>query len=278
MKKRLFTSKIKSILIAAVTLAILTTVVVAISGSTTVGENVVGTLLQPFRSAVSAIDRQALRFYDYIFSYEALKAENDALKQQILDMEADVRTAQELERENLRYEQLLGIKDEHEDYVLQPAYIISWDASSYRSSFNINKGTNHGITVGMCAITESGQVVGLITDAGVNWATVTTILDNGLEISASIAASGYTGVVQGTYQSENTRMLRMNYLTSDAIIKNGDQVVTTGSTQYPKGLLLGHITNVSMDETGVAKYAALQASCALDDLEQIFVITDYENE
>ncbi|MBQ5657390.1 MAG: rod shape-determining protein MreC [Bacteroidaceae bacterium] len=200
------------------------------------------------------------------------------LKQQILDMEADVRTAQELERENQRYEQLLGIKDEHEDYVLQPAYIISWDASSYRSSFTIGKGTNHGLQAGMIAITENGQVVGLITDIGVNWATITTILDNGLEISASIAASGYTGVVQGTYQSENTRMLRMNYLTSEAIIKNGDQVVTTGSTQYPKGLLLGHITNVSMDETGVAKYAALQASCALDDLEQIFVITDYENE
>ena len=128
----------------------------------------------------------------------------------------------------------------------------------------------------MCAITENGQVVGLITDVGVNWATVTTILDNGLEISAAVASSGYTGVVQGTYQSEDTRLLRMNYLTKDAVLKNGDQVVTTGSTLYPKGLLLGYIINASQDETGVAKYAALEASCNLDDLEQVFVITDYE--
>ena len=128
----------------------------------------------------------------------------------------------------------------------------------------------------MCAITENGQVVGLISDVGSNWATITTILDNGLEISASIASSGYTGVVQGTYQSEDTRLLRMNYLTHEAIIKNGDQVVTTGSLLYPRGLLLGKITNVSLDETGVAKFASLEASCNLEDLEQIYIITEYE--
>jgi len=69
----------------------------------------------------------------------------------------------------------------------------------------------------------------------------------------------------------------MNYLTNEAIIKNGDQVVTTGSTLYPKGLLLGKITNVSLDETGVAKFASLEASCSLEDLEQVFVITEYGN-
>ena len=52
-------------------------------------------------------------------------------------------------------------------------------------------------------------------------------------------------------------------------------MVTTGSTLYPRGLLLGYVTNVSLDETGVAKYAALEASCNLDGLEQVFVITDY---
>ena len=276
MKKKLFTSKIKTILVAAVALAIVTTVVVALSGGTTAGENIMSSLLQPLRSGVAAIDRQALKIYNYIFSYEALAAENAALKAEILEMEEDVRTAQELQRENRRLQQLLELKDQHEDYALEPAYIISWDASSWRSSFTIGKGTNKGLEAGMCAITENGQVIGLITDVGANWATVTTILDNGLEISASIASSGYTGVVQGTYQSEDTRLLRMNYLTHEAIIKNGDQVVTTGSTLYPKGLLLGKITNVSLDETGVAKFAALEASCSLEDLEQVFIITEYE--
>ena len=276
MKKKLFTSKIKTLLIVAVALAIITTVAVAVSGGTTLPENVVGTVLQPLRSGVAAIDRGALRLYNYIFSYESLQAENAALKAQIAQMDEDVRAAQELQRENLRYRQLLEIKEAHEDYQFTPAYLIAWDSSSWRSAFTIGKGTNHGIEIGMAVISENQQMIGLITDVGANWATVTTILDNGLEVSASIASSGYTGVVQGTYESETTQILRMNYLTTDAQLKNGDQVVTTGSTLYPKGLMLGKITNVSLDETGVAKFAALKASCDLDDLEQVFIITEFE--
>ena len=276
MKKKLFTSKIKTLLIVAVALAIITTVAVAISGGTTLPENVVGSVLQPLRSGVAAIDRGALRLYNYIFSYESLQAENAALKAQIAQMDEDVRAAQELQRENLRYRQLLEIKESHEDYQFTPAYLIAWDSSSWRSAFTIGKGTNHGIEIGMAAISENQQMIGLVTDVGTNWATVTTILDNSLEVSASIASSGYTGVVQGTYESETTQILRMNYLTTDAQLKNGDQVVTTGSTLYPKGLMLGKITNVSLDETGVAKFAALKASCDLDDLEQVFIITEFE--
>ena len=75
MKKKLFTSKIKTLLVAAVALAIVTTVIAAVAGGTTLGENVVGTLLQPLRSGVAAIDRQATRIYNYIFSYEALEGD-----------------------------------------------------------------------------------------------------------------------------------------------------------------------------------------------------------
>lgn len=277
MKKKLFTSKVKALLTAAVALAVIVTVVAAVSAGTSPGKNVTGSILTPFRSALASVDRQAVRFYNYIFSFEALQAENEALKAQIAQMEEDVRTAQALQRENSRYQQLLEFHDEHEDYIFEPAYIIAWDSSSYRSTFTIGKGSNSGLAAGMCAVTENEQVVGLVTEVGANWARITTILDSNLEISASIAASGYTGVVQGTYQSEDTRLLRMNYLGTDAVLKNGDQVVTTGSTLYPRGLLLGHVTNVSSDEAGVAKYAALEASCDLEGLEQIFVITDYDN-
>ena len=108
-----------------------------------------------------------------------------------------------------------------------------------------------------------------------NWATVTTVLDTSLEISASVASAGYTGVVQGAYTTNAPGKLRMNYLPSDAVLRNNDQVVTTGSTLYPRGLLLGYITNASLDETGVAKYATLEPSCDLSKLEQIAIITEY---
>ncbi|MBQ1264716.1 MAG: rod shape-determining protein MreC [Oscillospiraceae bacterium] len=278
MKRKFWTTKVKTILIAAVVIAIVLTAATAVSNGTPFLNNVVTTLLTPLRSGVAAVDRQAERYYNYLFSYEALQAENESLERQILGMQEQIRDAETYQRENERLRTLLHLAEEHEDYVFVSAYIISWNASNYRSTFTVAKGTNAGLEEGMCAVTENGQVVGLVTEVGANWATVTTILDSSLEISASVASSGYTGVVQGTYLSSGESILRMNYLPTDAVLKNSDQIVTTGSTLYPRGLLLGYLTNVGLDETGVAKYATLDPSCNLDDLEQIFIITEYENQ
>ena len=57
-----------------------------------------------------------------------------------------------------------------------------------------------------------------------------------------------------------------------------DDIVTTGSTVYPKGLILGYVEDAGFDETGVAKYAMLRPAADLEDLEQVFVITDYVSE
>ena len=278
LKRKFWSTKVKTILILALILAVLATVIGAVVSGTPFFSNVVGTILSPIRSGIAAIDRQAEQYYNYLFSYESLQARNAELEKRILEMQEDVRNAAALQRENEQLRLLLDLVDEHEDYSLVSAYIISWNASNYRSAFTIGKGTNSGLEAGMCAITENGQVIGLVTEVGANWATITTVQDSSLEISASIASSGYTGVVLGTYLADGSSVLRMNYLPTDAILKNHDQVVTTGSTLYPRGLLLGYLTNVGLDETGVAKYATLEASCDFAGLEQIFIITEFSNQ
>ncbi len=275
MKKKFWTGRLKTILIVALIIAICAAVTLAITNGTSAIENVVGTILSPIRAGVASIDRLAERYYNYMFRYETLEAENAEMEKQILAMQEDIRDAEQLQRENEWLKALLKLSEEHEDYKFLTSYIISWDSSDYKSAFTIGKGTNAGLEEGMCAVTENGQVVGLVTKVGTNWATVTTIMDSSLEISASVASSGYTGVVQGTFLEDGTEILRMNYLLTDAIVKNNDQVVTTGSTLYPRGLLLGYITNASLDETGVAKYATLEPSCDLSKLEQIAIITEY---
>ena len=70
----------------------------------------------------------------------------------------------------------------------------------------------------------------------------------------------------------------MDYLPSDAIIRNQDQVVTSGSTVYPRGLIIGYIVDAGFEETGVAKYALLETAADIDSMEQVFVITQYTTE
>ena len=276
MKKQI-SARTKWLIVIAILLAGLVTVTAAMKTGGW-GEQLVQSVLTPFRSASSALVRQAERYYDYIFKYESLQAQNEALKAQIIAMEEDVRSADSLQRENERLHQLLDLSTEHEDYHFASAYIISWVDSNWKSAFTIGKGTNAGIHEGLVAVTEYGQVIGLVTEAGSNWATITTVLDSTLGISATVASTGYNGVVEGALATGSEGLLRMNYLPTDSVLRNNDQVLTTGSTVYPRGLIIGYITDANFDQTGVAKYALLKPAADLDNLEQVFIITDFNNE
>lgn len=47
--------------------------------------------------------------------------------------------------------------------------------------------------------------------------------------------------------------LRMDYLPTSAVIRNQDQVVTSGSTVYPGIWCWGRIIDAGYDDTGVAQ-------------------------
>lgn len=275
--KKQFSGRVKLIMLLALVLAVVTAIVSALFGATW-AQKAVQAVITPIRSGVSSITRQAERYYNYLFGYESLEADNAYLRKRVAEIEDEMRKADSLERENQRYRELLHLKDEHIDYELCDAYINSWDSSNFKSGFSIGKGTNAGLAEGMVVITEYNQVIGIIKEVGPNWANVTTVLDSSLEISASVASSGYTGVVQGSYNEDERGKLRMKYLPSEAVLRNNDQVVTTGSTVYPKGLVIGYVEDAGYDETGVAKFALLTPAADFDNLEQVFILTQFTNE
>ncbi len=272
--RHLFSTRIRVILILAVLLAAGLTLLSSIAGQTLPDMMVQG-IITPIRSGVNSLTKQAEQYYSYMFEYEALKAENDLLKSKIAQIEDDARKAAAVERENQRLREALELTSAHEDYKLVDAYIIGWSSTDWTNTFTINRGTSSGIQEGMCAITANGEVVGLVTEAGPNYAIVKTVLDSTLEISSIIASSGYTGMVSGGYISGNETLLRMDYLSSSSVIRNKDEVVTAGSTVYPRNLILGHVVDAGFDDTGVAKYAILEPAADISSLEQIFILTEY---
>ena len=234
--------------------------------------------LTPIRSGFQSLTRQAEQYYNYMFRYEALAAENAQLRARIAELEEDARSVDALERENKRLEELLGLSQAREDFVKMDAYVIGSSSVDWTSTLTIDRGAGDGVEVGMCAITANGEVVGLITEVGYNYSIVKTVLDSSLEISGTIASSGYNGIVTGAYITGQEGMLRMDYLPSSSIIRNRDQVVTSGSTVYPRDLILGYVVDAGYEETGVAKFALLEPAVELGSLEQIFVLMAFESE
>ena len=273
----LFTRKVKIVLIVALILTFGLAVASNLLGAT-IGDWVVQGVLTPLRAGASALTDQAEQIYDYIFKYEQLATENASLKEQLSSIQEDQRDAASIKRENDRLRELIGLTKEHEDWVLVDAYIITRSSSDWSYSFTVNRGTNSGLAVGMCAVTESGAVVGVITQAGSNYAVISSVLDSSLDISATISSSGYSGIVRGGYASGQRDMLRLDYLPSAAVIRNNDQVVTAGSTVYPRNLVLGKIVDWDFTDNGMAKYAILQPAADIYSLEQVFIITQFNVE
>ena len=272
--KHYFTTKVKIVLVLAVLLAAGLAIVSNLTGMSLPDMWVKG-ILTPIQSGAKSLTNQAEQMYSYMFKYEALAAENAELKEKLAKMEDDARLVDSLQRENDRLRALLDLKDAHEDYELVDAYVISWSSNEWSSTFTVNRGSNAGIEEGMCAITANGEVVGLVTEVGSNYAVVKTLLDSSLEISATISSSGYNGMVQGAYTSGIAGKLRMDYLPSSSIIRNNDQVVTSGSTVYPRDLIVGYVIDAGFDDTGVAKFAILEPAADIDNLEQVFILTQY---
>ena len=272
--KHLFSTRVKILVIAAI---LVSAGLAILSGATnqSIPSIVVQGILTPFRAGANALTKQSEQIYGYIFRYESLVAENEALKKQISNMEDDARQADSYYRENQRLRDALALTQTREDFVLVDAYIIAWGTTDWNSTVTVSKGSNAGIETGMCAITANGEVVGLVTEVGINYAVIKTVLDSTLEISATISSSGHNGMVSGGYNDGRKDLLWMDYLPSAAVIRNNDQVVTSGSTVYPRNLILGHIVDAGYDETGVAKYAVLNPAVDIGSLEQVFILTEY---
>ena len=272
--RQLFSTKVRIILVVAALIAV-GLAVFSNLGNQTVPGMVVQGLMAPVRAVGNSLTSTVELYYSYMFKYEALAAENAELKAQIAKMEDVARQADSVNRENIRLRKLNNLLNTNESYEMVDAYIIGWNSTDWNSTLTINRGTVAGIQENMCAVTENGQVVGLVTEAGPNYAVIKTVLDSTLEISGTISVSGYNGMVSGGYIDGHETLLKMQYLPSSAIIRNTDQVVTSGSTVYPRGLIIGNVVDAGFEETGVAKFALLDPAAEINTLEQIFIITKY---
>ena len=272
--KHYFSTRVRVVLVVALLLAAGLTITGALTGKS-LPDMVVQGVLTPIRTGVSKLTDKAEQLYNYVYNYESLAAENAALKARIAELEENERYAADITRENERLRDILELKNSREDFVLVDGYIISRSSQEWSRTVTIDIGSNAGIAAGMCAITANGEVVGIVSEVGTNFAVIKSVLDPSLEISGTIAASGYNGMVQGETSTGGKELLRMDYLPSAAVIRNNDQVVTSGSTLYPRNLILGYVVDAGFDDTGIAKFAILKPAVDLGSLEQVFIVTAY---
>ena len=134
-----------------------------------------------------------------------------------------------------------------------------------------------GIAVGNCVVDDQGNLVGVIREAGLNWSTITTILDTDSSLGARVFRTGEVTVAMGDLALMETGRLKLSYLEGESSLINGDLIVTSGlGGYYPSQLVIGSVEEIRTDDNGLTRYAVLAPKTDLDSLSEVFVITSFD--
>lgn len=239
--------------------------------------NLLGVAATPFRAVATAVTNWGQGVWRYATEYDELQNRVAELEQQVARMEQENREATQALEENERLRALLELREKRRDFVFESAAVTGRTTTSWASTLTISKGTAHGVAEGNCVITETGSLVGVISEAGLNWSTVTTVLDPNLSVGALIFRTGDDGILEGDLTLMAQGKCRLSYLSAQAELVSGDEVLTSGmGGKYPSGLVIGTVEQVHATPSGVEQYAVLQPAADLERLAEVFVIKSFE--
>ncbi len=224
---------------------------------------IVGWADLPFKIiSVPVKEFKKILFYHRIYNeYVRLRREVDTLRSRLAGTE-------EILRENTRFEKLLDFKRKL-IYSSVPANVIGRDPTNWNTSFVIDRGSDHGITVGMPVVTAAG-VVGKVAEVGDTHSRVIVLTDPQFSVPAILQTSRESGLISGTLQG----VCRLRYLSDSVEAQLREKVITSKlSSSFPEGLLIGEIIGVRGDPNSAEGLEFIvKPAVSLSKLEEVLVI------
>lgn len=235
-----------------------------------------GYLFTPMQDGINTVGAWATEISDNLKKLDEVMAENEALQQQVDELTAELNTMnlEQYELQNLR--ELLELDQKYPSYEKVAANVIGKDSSNWFSAFTINKGTNDGIEVDMNVIAGSG-LVGIVTEVGPNYATVTSIITDTAKVSGMVTTTSDNLIVNGSLQNMNENMVIefSNLNDKDDEVQIGDPVVTSYiSDRYQQGILIGYISSIVVDSNNLTKSGTITPAVDFEHIEEVLVILD----
>lgn len=231
----------------------------------------------PARKASSAISGNVNTHLDTYFESKAYRDENARLRKEIAALNEQLIGYDDAIEELEALRDQLGIKQKHRDFVLsEPCKVLMPVANDLTHSFLIDQGEDDGLTLNAPVICADG-LIGVITELSPHYATVTTMLSPELSIGAVILQTGDSGIVEGDLRYAVDDRAVMMYINENSTAKEGDLIITAGTTGlFPYGLPVGNVTEISLEDSGLAKNALLAPSVDFSALESVTVLLDFE--
>lgn len=272
--------KTKFFIISVVTaLAIaLITSMLSIFGYTGFLRSAVKTVATPFEWCGTKVANAVNGFVAVFTEYDELRSENEELRQKLEELKDREYENSVLREQNDWLKGYLDFKTYAPDLAITSATVIARESGNYATVLTINKGYVHGIRRNMPIVTERG-VFGYVSEYGLDWAKVVSIIETSSAVSVYSERTGVTGVVEGDTALRKEGYCVMTYIASNSDIKVGDRIFTSGNGNiYPAGLLIGEIVEISADEVTRTLSAVIKPSVDFseaDKINNLMVVTGY---
>ncbi len=156
-------------------------------------------------------------------------------------------------------------------YVYHQAQIINKTINYSKNHFTINKGSQNGIELDDGVISFSNELIGRISKVSDHYSLVTPIINAEFALKVQLEKNNVPGLLQ--WDGADIRYAQVNEIGKRVKVKEGDHVITTGPSEYfPKGVSVGHITEI--EPNGDVLDLEIELSAKLEEVLDVMVISN----
>ena len=201
--------------------------------------------------------------------------ENQRLKSKMDRLEETQGEMATLTKENEELKEELELQETLTDYSLISGSVISRNPDQWIDQIIIDRGSRDGLVNGMSVMSNNG-LVGRVAEVNPTSAKVTLLTTN--EEAAVFTSTeilqddeNIFGVING--YDHDREALVMEQITSPDSIEEGAEVVTSGlGGLVPRGLLVGTISEVSLDRHGLGQRVYIEPAADFENIRFVTII------
>jgi rod shape-determining protein MreC len=219
------------------------------------------------RLVVATVDGVSGTWSRYV-SLRAVRQQNEALREENGKLRGEVVGLAEARSENDRLRRLLHYQEASPGPKVL-ARVLGVNPDPNRLTLRIDRGEGDGVRRGQAVVTTDG-VVGQVLRATASAADVLVVFDPNCRLGGRIQR---TRARVGVAGAGDEQALKLEYLLRTEDLEEGDLVLTSGTDGvYPPGLVVGRVTGVQRQTSGMFLNAGILPAVSFAKLEEVVVL------
>ena len=231
----------------------------------------VSSLFLPLFGLLNTAQQLPVAAADTVMPRSALLREVGELRRENQQLSIQMQQAAATAQENDRLRALVGWQRQT-PWKLKLANVILRDPANWWRMVQIDLGSRDGIRENLPVLTTDG-LVGRVAAVGLTRSQVVLLGDPYCRVSALVENPAHDiGLITASGPLD-TSLIELTYLSGNAVLKPGQNVVTSGEGGiYPRGITIGQIVDSQTVEFGLYTEARVKLAANLGALDQVWVI------